>query len=346
MEYVPCLKVALNDVKALINLESHRKARVAPLIEMRGKETDPHLRTFLDQWGDTSFFFDFSLAESATTTDPWFSNLLLQNDAFKTKRNFLSALSNHPNLIPVISWQEQDTLRNVTQFALRVEERFSEIAIRINMQDEKAWPTATSVLSAVREPENITIILDYQDSPPNPSAALKVIGEIKTIKVKRFVLLSTSFPNSRPPSGNEITALCTDIDWQSQVKLKAEAEIIFGDYAANTRFSTMEYRAGMVVIPSACYFSPPEWWLRREGTDKEFIRFRDIAKALVTKPFFHGEDYCWATQEIVRISQLPPSTTGGHGTNGNWNGYKSNQHICAMLDYLASPSIEESEDNE
>lgn len=173
MEYVPCLKVALNDVKALINLESHRKARVAPLIEMRGKETDPHLRTFLDQWGDTSFFFDFSLAESATTTDPWFSNLLLQNDAFKTKRNFLSALSNHPNLIPVISWQEQDTLRNVTQFALRVEERFSEIAIRINMQDEKAWPTATSVLSAVREPENITIILDYQDSPLTQAPRLK-----------------------------------------------------------------------------------------------------------------------------------------------------------------------------
>lgn len=49
MQYVACLRVGQNDVKALINLEDHRREVVAPLLDMRGDD-DRHLQTFLASW--------------------------------------------------------------------------------------------------------------------------------------------------------------------------------------------------------------------------------------------------------------------------------------------------------
>lgn len=339
MDYVACLKVGQNDVKALINLEDARKDKIAPLLELRGKETDRHLDSFLSEWGEREFFFDFCQTETGDNVSSWQKGFLLCNNAFSAKQDILQKLATHRNIIPVISWQDKNTLRNIIQFALHIESSYSESALRINMNSQKSWGTAISVLSAITNPYNMTVILDFQGSPQTTPERLDLVtekvSEIGEYGVKQVVLLSTSFPIDKPPSGETRQTSCTDYLWQQKVMARfGNKGVVYGDYAATNPFSVMEFVPGMIVIPFACYFSPFEWWMRREGKDKEYKAFRSIAKEIISLSFFHGENYCWATKEISRISKLDDSVTGQHGTNGNWNGYKSNQHMCAMLDYI------------
>lgn len=351
MDYIACLKVAQNDIKALINLEKSRKEKVAPLLELRGKKTDKHLQKFLDDWGDSSFFMDFCQTESDEKRSQWLTELLTSKNAFKGKRDkFIKISTSNQNMIPVVSWQDNDSVRDVVQFALKVERLSAEFAIRINMISNHSWLVCMSVLNAIDKLCNVTVILDFQDKLKEASGVLDKVLEINKYKVKQVVLLSTSFPLDKPPSGQTIQVNCVDYSWQSKLRKKLENTVIYGDYAASNPFSTIDFIPGMRIIPFACYFTPFEWWMRREGSDKEYKCFRNIAREIEKLPFFHGESYCWATKEISRIAKLDDNTEGGHGSNGTWNGYKSNQHICTMLDYLTIPpatlGIEELEDSE
>lgn len=39
MEYIASVRVGLNDIKALVNLESDRRSAIAPLLNMRGNDS-------------------------------------------------------------------------------------------------------------------------------------------------------------------------------------------------------------------------------------------------------------------------------------------------------------------
>ncbi len=345
MEYVACLKVALNDIKALINLESNRKKHITPLLEMRGKETDKHFKSFQDNWGDTPFFLDFSSTElEDKTKTEWISQLLSAEQAFSNKRDFFDEARKNSTFIPVISWQPNDSSREVVQFSLKVEQQFNELAIRVNMNSSSAWQVACSILDSLSSPSNTTIILDFQDksreiTTESSKATGNKISTLSAYSPKRLVLLSTSFPSQKPAANS--TASVASLDYSVQHLIKSASKIscpvIYGDYAASNPFDTIDFIPGMIILPFACYFYPFEWWMRRLGGNKEFIKYRDIAKEIRVLPYYHGDNYCWATKEIARIATLTPSDDQGHGANGTWNGYKSNQHMCVMLDYLQSP---------
>ncbi|MEW9901495.1 hypothetical protein [Pseudomonas putida] len=55
MKYAACLRVGLNDIKALTNLEHARRNLFTPLLDMRGND-DRHLQNFLKDWTDHPFF--------------------------------------------------------------------------------------------------------------------------------------------------------------------------------------------------------------------------------------------------------------------------------------------------
>lgn len=59
MKYAACLRVGLNDIKALTNLEHPRRDLFTPLLDMRGND-DRHLQSFLKDWTDHPFFMDIS----------------------------------------------------------------------------------------------------------------------------------------------------------------------------------------------------------------------------------------------------------------------------------------------
>lgn len=64
-----------------------------------------------------------------------------------------------------------------------------------------------------------------------------------------------------------------------------------------------------------------------QGGDKEFVNYIEIADEIRRLPGYHGDGFCWATREYTRIV----ATSTNYGNNGTWNGYRINQHICAML---------------
>ena len=88
MQYVACLRVGQNDIKALINLEPERRDVFTPLLDMRGDD-DRHLQTFLATWTDHPFFLDVSRVRKDVGEDFIGGNDLHNaSDAFENKQQF------------------------------------------------------------------------------------------------------------------------------------------------------------------------------------------------------------------------------------------------------------------
>ncbi|MCW8278841.1 hypothetical protein IMF27_27755 [Pseudomonas sp. PCH199] len=338
MIYIPCMKVGQNDVKALINLEDHRKQLVSPLLNMRGIER--HLNDFLANWGDHPYLMDISRS-TLDIADGIIAERDLHNPAnhFENKRAWLNEIKAPNNLlIPVVSWLDTDNPRNIIQQARLLLADFETIAIRVICSTEIAgasWDRAISILDAIANPENIIVILDFGDRSPfstiNGGALDHSFSTLVTYGIHSATLLSSSFPSQKPQAGTSSTAICHDIVWQAEAQhLNSSINLIYGDYAGTNPGAAVEYIPGMAVIPFASYYTPNEWWLKRLGRDKEFENYVQLARDIRQLPDYHGDEFCWATREYARISQ----TNERYGNNGVWNGLRANQHICATLQFL------------
>jgi hypothetical protein len=336
MLYSACLRVGQNDVKALINLEPHRRDNFAPLLDMRGDD-DRHLQNFLKDWKEHPFFLDISRGKKDVLEKFISSNNLHNHQhAFDAKKQFFQSIkSTNKNTIPTVSWTDDDPQRDVVQLALSLERDFGSIAIRM-FCPEKPTPASRnrlfSILDSLTNPGCAHIILDFIASAPSSTAAGSdfdhLIKDLSVYTPASIVLLSTSFPIDKPASNSSRSAACYDVAWQSTTNRNIPgAKIVYGDYAATNPTAPMEYVVGMPVLPFGCYYTPTEWWQRRKGGDKEFHNYIGIATEIRNLPGYHGDDFCWATREYARIV----STQQGHGNNGTWNGYRMNQHICAIL---------------
>lgn len=336
MQYVACLRVGQNDVKALINLEPQRRDVLAPLLDMRGDD-DRHLQTFLADWADHPFFLDVSrvtkdVAESFITTN----DLHNPARAFENKRQFFTSVSGlNGNVVPVVSWVDDDSQREVIQSALALQRVFSHIAIRVacpGRATTTSWGRLLSILDALECPGAVTVVMDFGATTPASTASGSdfnlSLRQLNDYRIRDLVLLSTSFPIDKPASNSSRSSACYDVAWQSRVDRNGIASnLVYGDYAATNPTAPMEYIPGMPVLPFACYYTPTEWWQRRKGANKEFVKYVEIAQEIRNLPGYHGDDFCWATREYSRIV----ATSTNYGNNGVWNGYRINQHICAII---------------
>lgn len=338
MLYIPCMKVGQNDVKALTNLEDHRKALVSPLLNMRGIER--HLNDFLANWGEHPYLMDVSRSPLDIAIDVIAErDLHNPTNHFENKRIWFSEVKAQNNsLIPVVSWLDTDSSRDIIQLANRLLAEFETIAIRVICPAEIAgasWDRAINILDAISNPKNILVILDFGDRSPistiNGGTLDHILSSLDTYGANNVTLISSSFPSQKPQSGSSSTAICHDIAWQAEAKqLNDSINLIYGDYAGTNPGAAVEYIPGMAVIPFASYYVPNEWWLKRLGRDKEFENYVQLARDIRQLPDYHGDDFCWATREYGRISQ----TNERYGNNGVWNGLRANQHICATLQFL------------
>ncbi|EKP5711604.1 beta family protein [Pseudomonas aeruginosa] len=339
MEYVASFRVGQNDVKAIINIENARRDHFTPLLNMRGDD-DRHLNTFLNDWTAHSFFLDISRAP-ADIKEQFIKNNDLHNpgQGFQNKRKFFNNVQlTNGNLIPVVSWVDKDHQRDVIQCAITLLSSFNKIAIRVFCSTQPtttSWQRAKAILDAVSSPQRVYVILDFGITPPSQhsvgSAFHSALMELDDYNPAAICLLSSTFPADKPASNTSRQMPCLDIVWQTAARtLPVNTPIIYGDYAAMNPAATMEYIAGMPVLPFANYYTPVEWWQRRKGGDKEFTNYVDIAKEIRMLPGYHGDAFCWATREIGRIA----TTGAAYGNNGIWNGFRMNQHVCAMLEHL------------
>jgi hypothetical protein len=350
MEYVVSLRTALNDVKAVLNLEPERKARVAPLMNVRGDD-DKQVSAFLDNWGDSPFLLEVSRFL------PDQHDLLIVNGSlhspeggYAAKRAFYDwATARNSALIPVVSWANGDPTREVVQCAVQLERQYRKVAVIVDMNSGKEEiDKITRILDAIDKPENLLIILSVGEKSP-PSLGLNgelftLIAQIKAYGINRAVLLSTAFPSDKPPSGTSRVVTCLDLVWQKAAqKMMDGVEFIYGDFGTTNPTSPLEYIPGMPVIPFASVLINSEWYQIREGKDKEFFVYPNIAASIRSLPGYQGDEFCWAAREIARIAS---KTDNKYGNNGTWNGYRINQHICAALTEIGGVMPGSSEDAE
>ncbi|CAM2187655.1 Beta protein [Burkholderia cepacia] len=341
MNYVAALRVGQNDIKALVNLEAARREQVAPLLSMRGND-ERHLDTFASNWGGTPFYLDVSRFPTDANDQYLIQNALNSpNNAYAAKRAFYVATRAKNNaLIPVIGWADGDSSRDVVQCALQLAAEFPRVALRVEVARDLArqWPTAQNVLNSVTDPSAVDVIIDFRklaDIPLlTPGGWLdRLVRDIHAYRVARVIIVSTSFPDDKPASGTSRTVACLDLTWQLAFQATlGDLPLIYGDYAATNPTGVMDFIPGMPVIPFANYLVPTEWWQIRQGGDKEFHHYTGIAATIRAIPGYHGDGFCWATREIARIA----ASGTNYGNNGTWNGFRVNQHICAVLQYLAS----------
>jgi hypothetical protein len=275
-------------------------------------------------------------------------DLLSEDNAFHNKRNYFHELKEISTFIPVVSWQQSHSQREIVRYCFELyNSDFRKIAIRI---DSKA-PTdhdisiINSIINAFPDPENLIFIFDYQNiaRPLNTDEKKWLRETIKDLtenyNIEEIFLLSTSFPTDKPPRNTPQYYSNSDFIWQAEL-VNSYPQVRYGDYATSDPTGEMEFIAGMTVYPFAAYSNPrgTEWWATRQGEDKEFSKYVDIAKQVVALPFY-GKISCWADENYERISQLDPTDDErkGWGASGQWVGYRINQHIVYMLDFIETP---------
>lgn len=338
MKYIVALKTALNDIKAVVNLEATRKQQIAPLMNVRGND-DKQVASFLENWGDYPFLMEISRFPSDQNDQIIVEKKLHASlNAFEAKRTFFDWVKGKNSaLIPVVSWAAGDPARDIVQCAVQLTRKFQTVAVQIDMSMPQAELDKMSrILDAVEDYKQLLFVLDFgQKVPPDltPSSPTQgILTQLRTYGIKQAVLLSTSYPEDKPVSGSTRRVPSTDQAWQGALqRMVFDIDFIFGDYGATNPNNALEYVVGMAVIPFANYFAGQVWTQYRRGKDKEFHQYKQIAADIRSQSDYHGDQFCWATKEIGRIAL---STDGKHGSNGTWNGFKINQHICCTLDDL------------
>ncbi|EML5156619.1 hypothetical protein Q4R89_17285 [Morganella morganii] len=346
--YVPCIKNGMNDLIGLLELDDESKKKITPVILTAGTVFSPKtgkikkdqlLDGFIHNWSDSDFIVDASRTDSDIKSEyNEYHGLVDQTDNFSRKLGYYKKISSvNKNLIPAVSWRPNDDLKNIIQLLINLKSTYEKIAIIIDPNQNGSIATLDTLLCLFNDNDKIKIIINYGstfNSPlPSEEKVTSIIRSINQRGVKDIILLSSSFPHLKPTEKDVwIMSPCTDLSWQLMVinKNDTEAHVIYGDYAANSPLSPSEFIPGMKIIPSATYFNDGVWYQIKSGGDKEFSVYIDIAKNILSSDFF--DDFCWATNNIVKIS----TSKDGYGNSGVWNGYKVNIHIEEILRILQS----------
>ncbi len=362
--YVPCIKNGMNDIKALLNLKEESSGYVMPLVLTAGTpyggngvdlKKDYLLDEFIHNW-DKPFIVDASRADSdSESLYNSYHNLTSQHDNFSGKITYYSSIySINKKLIPAISWQLNDDMRNIVQLSLYLEQQYEKIAIIIDPNNSENLNRLDTLLCLFKDNSIIIVLLNYNSiynkELPQEHKVLPVISKLTSRGVGSIVLLSSSFPPVKPAIKDTwIQSENTDLLWQLTMMNKSprDSVILYGDYSATSPNSATEYIQGMQIIPSVTYFRGGIWYQIKSGVDKEFSKYKDIANELIRLDFFHGSTFCWGAENIYDIAT---NRDRKGGTPGTWNGYKINVHveetIRILKDYYSTPLENYDEDSE
>ncbi|WP_422155816.1 beta family protein [Vreelandella titanicae] len=345
MRYLVALRVGQNDVKALLNLENSIKDKITPLLIMKGKIK--HLDNFLASWGNYEYLIDVS-----RFTNDEEDEFIIAYDpenphgGYQNKIDFFNyAFQKNPNAIPVLAWNSSAPLRDIIQFAIKLDNQYEKIAIRIKTPiSNHDNNILNAILAAISDINKIQVIFDFEhisatDLTKFDKALIEINQIFSTYPDLTGHTLSTSFPIDKPQNGTDRNVICYDPFFQAKI-LKKHSALSYGDYGATNPSSPMEFEPWMQIIPFVNYYAEFEWWQKRDGGDKEYYKYVSLARDIKSLKTYHGDQFCWANTEIHRISNLNITPAIGakqkHGSNGTWNGIKINQHICAMLNDITA----------
>ncbi|EHU1846702.1 hypothetical protein AZH09_RS17690 [Acinetobacter baumannii] len=339
--YVPSVRTSKYNLGALKELYLDVKSQIIPRIIFRGDNyTD--LDFFLNDWGPTPLFLEVSqyLLDIECTLNNFLNDnsnhYLNKFNFFKEKRNLLG------NLIPVINENSPDKLRDIVQFGLNVSNNFDLVGIFLDISTnfDKSFNILNSLLAAFSDEaiSRTILIVDTgkidslnQINIDNLKEVFKIVENYSFYSI---ITSSTSYPVTRPSAGETATHTCIDPIWQNRFNNqlnKIGKSLIYGDYAAtDPSGEVIEFDFAVHPIPYATYLLKDsfEWFTLREGKGGEYEKFRIIAQKIRSQSGYHGDDFCYATQQIKSIGE---NVRKKAGNQAYWNKLKINQHISAII---------------
>lgn len=351
INYCPAIRTSRFELAALTELDKKVKQQVAPLLILRSNsESLKDIERFLSDWDGGPLFVDNSryTLDQVSGIAPLLDN---SENHYEYKYNFFENLSQlNSNIKPVVGFNALDDARSVTQFALKVLDKFGYLGIRLEIDHidstnlDKKLGIFSSIMNAIPDEKinKILLIIDICSIEVIPSlsaesAVMKCVNRAISYEIKNILTLSTSWPNNRPNKDEELEIRNIDPIWQAyfaQLVNKSNPAIrcIYGDYASTNplRDISDDYDPAKMSlpIPFAGYAFDLGWIQYRYGKSGEWEQLIEVAKRIVETVHFkeHGENFCWGNRRIHAISRC----TEEPKTNSVWNKIRINQHITLL----------------
>lgn len=339
--YMPSVRTSTYNLGALKELSLDVRSQIIPRIIVRGDNcTD--LDSFLNDWGEMPLFLEVSQYLLDIDCD---LNISLNdnNNHYLNKFNFFKEKYEISNkLIPVINEISPDKLRDIVQLGIKISNHFDLVGIILDISTnfDKSFSILNSLLAAFSDEAiaNTILIIDAgkidslnQINIDNLKAAFKIVENYNFYSI---ITSSTSYPITRPSAGETATHTCIDPVWQNRFNNqlnKIGKKLIYGDYAAtDPSGEAIEFDFAVHPIPYATYLLNDsfEWFTLREGKGGEYEKFRIIAQKIRNQSGYHGDNFCYATNQIKSIAE---HTRKKAGNQAYWNKLKINQHISAII---------------
>lgn len=338
--YVPTVRTSQNNLGAILELSDEVKDLIIPRLVVR--QDKRHFDSFLNKWGnDRPYFLEISKYPS-DMNDPFNQKLNDPNQNFINQYSLFDEYK-QSNIIPVINESSVLQLRNVLQLTIKVIQNIGRIGLKLDIGNgfNESINLITTMLAILNDEQitNTVLIVDAGkiDSigdiqQNNLTQALQLISNYKDLTV---VFSSTSFPRARPIPNHSENYPCIDPIWQYPYIAQLHSQnikAIYGDCSASDPYSEQyEYNFAVKPIPYASYLLKDdlEWLSIRKGRGAEYDKFREIAKDIKKNPNYHGDNFCYATQEIADIANNVRTKAGNQAF---WAKLKINQHISAIVD--------------
>ncbi|CAM5213655.1 hypothetical protein CDEF62S_05606 [Castellaniella defragrans] len=201
--YFPALRIRINEVKGLENLDTARKNKIIPLLSLgrwspKGKDFHRAGEIANRAMGGGPHFLD--ITDNPRHLPDQQKRLRSSKDGFGNWRAFLN---DFPNALPIAQIPDNLDRRNFIQQVLKLEDEKELVGFRIKDTLQEV-DLVINALSAMSNPENSIVYIDSKYvrnqvslyASASIDAALAIRRQIENTNI---VALSTSFPRSIVP---------------------------------------------------------------------------------------------------------------------------------------------------
>ena len=293
IEYMPAIRTSRFELAALTELDKNVKDKIAPFLLLRSNsDSIKDIERFLNDWEGGPLWVDNSryTLDAVSGIAPLLDN---SENHYSYKYSFFERLFNINNQIkPVVGFSALDDVRSVTQFGLKVLNKFGYLGIRLEIDNinsstlDKKLNIFSSLMNAIPDEfiNKVIVIIDVCSIENIPNLGLdgtimRCAKAAIDYKIKHILTLSTSWPNERPSKNEELTVSNIDPIWQacfSQLinKLEPNVKCIYGDYASTNPIKDIsdDYDPAVMSlpIPFAGYAYDLGWYQYRYGNSGEW----------------------------------------------------------------------------
>jgi len=343
--YYPKLTSKPAEIKGLLHLPDLVKNKILPTFVlgkwMSSQDVVKPYEAFIKAFGNNRNFI-LDITDKTDRQSDGSKELDNPEGDFKAWRAYVESLES--SVIPAVQASPQATLRNVVRQAIKLESFFGALAFNIDIFDSSTIDKQLAALSALDEPSNSIIQLDYGYITQSSftgirSRVIEVINDVRRIDpTLEIVVTGSSFPRSAAEYGDSQGAIPI-LERELFLQIGGDNVAIYGDHASiHPKAPTPGI---MRFVPRVDYATPDNWIYRRrkaEGDNKS--AYIECAKSIIESEEWDDGLNVWGANEIRRVAN---GDTDKMLSPQNWIAVRVNLHIYQQT--LSTASLSEYDDD-